>query len=234
MRISKKNLKLFLYFAILLIVGIFIIRSLKNRRETFTEQNLTAYLNSKGFTTDKLEGYSAEIPQQIEDLIKLTKGNGIEVMEIGFNAGHSAETFLKNNPSLKLTSFDIGEWDYVSVAKNYIDSTYPSRHTLILGDSTKIIPEYTLRNNKKFDVIFIDGGHDYEIANADLKNCMKLAHKDTLILIDDTIYTPGWEKKYTLGPTKAWTEYVEKQIISEIKRVEYSEGRGMSWGKYIL
>jgi predicted O-methyltransferase YrrM len=35
------------------------------------------------------------------------------IMEIGFNAGHSAETFLSSNKNINLTSFDIGEKDYL-------------------------------------------------------------------------------------------------------------------------
>jgi len=230
MHLSKKVRRVLLYLAVIFIL-VFVFLYF-NYREGFTEEGITAHLISKGFTLDKLEGNSEQNPKQLEDLINLTKESGIKVMEIGFNAGHSAETMLKNNPSLTLVSFDIGEHDYVPVAKTYIDSTYPSRHTLILGDSTKTLPEYISQNNKKFDVIFIDGGHDYAIADADLKNSMKLAHKDTIIIIDDTFYTPGGEKPHTIGPTKAWTEYVKNGMISEINHVEYSEGRGMSWGKY--
>ena len=154
-------------------------------------------------------------------------------MEIGFNAGHSAEVFLKNNSKLTLTSFDLGSHDYVLTAKEYIDVIYKNRHTLILGDSTITVPKYINDNpNKKFDVIFIDGGHDYSIANADLQNCMNLAHKDTIVIIDDTIYTPGWEHWYTIGPTKTWLEHIANNKIIGINKKDYRHGHGMSWGKY--
>jgi hypothetical protein len=44
---------------------------------------------------------------------------------------------------------------------------FPGRHELITGDSRETVPafadEYPTR---AFDLIYIDGGHDYEIAKA--------------------------------------------------------------------
>ena len=87
--------------------------------------SLTNFLNSRNFYS--FEGYSQQVPQQVEDLINLTNKPNINVMEIGFNAGHSAEVFLQNNKELTLISFDLGTHDYVTTAKEYIDATYPNR-----------------------------------------------------------------------------------------------------------
>ena len=83
-------------------------------------------------------------------------------------------------------------------------------------------------------MIFIDGGHDYEISKADMENCFHLAHKDTIVILDDTIFTQGWEQGYTIGPTRSWIEHLQENKIVELNRKDYCNGRGMSWGKYIL
>ena len=185
-------------------------------------------------TENVTEGHSGQNLEQQADLIKLSE-NSFNVMEIGFNGGHSAETFLKNNPNIILTSFDIGEHDYLKIAKDYIDTIYPGRHILILGDSTITIPKYILENkNKTFDIIFIDGCHESSIAKADLDNCMKLANKNTIVILDDTVNDIANEKNHNIGPNKPWKEHIMNGTINQIKSVDYGPGRGMSWGKYNL
>lgn len=193
------------------------------------DTTLENYLKSKHILC---EGKSADISEQVEKLIELSSEPNINIMEIGFNAGHSSELFLKNNNTSKVLSFDLGEYNSVEVGKDYIDCMYPGRHTLILGDSKETIPKFIIDNsNIKFDLIFIDGGHDYLTAKSDLENSYLLSHTNTLIIMDDVVYTPSWEQHYTVGPTKIWVEHVMSKKIFELGSKDYKNGRGMAWGK---
>jgi predicted O-methyltransferase YrrM len=179
----------------------------------------------------EMQGNSHEIPQQTSTLSKLASDANIKtIFEIGFNAGHSAETFLMTNPNAKLTSVDILENDALKFGKQYIDATFSNRHTLLLGDSKQIVP--TL--DTKFDLIFIDGGHDYETAKADILNCKKLAHKGTIVIVDDVSNYLDQYTTWAVDPTKVWKEMRDNSIIQQIGYEDYAWGRGMVWGYYNL
>lgn len=130
--------------------------------------------------------------------------------EIGFNAGLSSFSFLKSNANARVYSFDINEYDYVEDAKKHIDKMFPGRHELIIGDSRQTVPKFHKENpHVHFDLIFIDGGHDYETVKADIINMKKLANEGTKIIIDDL--TP-W-KEWGIGPPRAWQEARDQGII---------------------
>lgn len=189
------------------------------------------YLNS---AYNMGEGHSGQVPKQTDTLKELASNPSIKnVLEIGFNSGHSADTILDSNPNIKLVSFDIGTERNVILGKTYVDRKFPFRHCLIIGDSTKTVPEF-LKDHPdfKFDLIFIDGGHTYDIATKDIMNCKELAHAETVVVMDDVVHDSNME--YCVGPTQAWKDAASKNVVTVTDTVKFKENRGMSWGKYVL
>ncbi|HWC82329.1 MAG TPA: class I SAM-dependent methyltransferase [Pseudonocardiaceae bacterium] len=128
------------------------------------------------------------------------------IAEIGFNGGFSSFTFLSANPQAEVVSFDLCAFDYSLPAKAHLDELFPGRHTLIPGDSTATVPKFAEENPElRFDLIFIDGGHEYEVARADLHNTRALATEDTILVIDDLTPWKPWGR----GPTQAWLEALD-------------------------
>lgn len=194
---------------------------------------LTEYLLERGIC--ELEGNISEVPAQQLELIRLSK-NVKTALEIGFNAGHSAEIMLENNPDLNLFSFDLGDHGYSLIGKQFIDIKYPGRHTLIIGDSRISIPKFIKDfPGKTFDLLFIDGGHEYEIAKADLENCRYLADKESIFILDDTVMQPNnIIYDYNVGPNRALIELNDKKLLCNVSCIDFQSGRGMSVGKYNL
>tara|TARA_B110000259_G_C14020363_1_gene402799 strand:- start:316 stop:951 length:636 start_codon:yes stop_codon:yes gene_type:complete len=183
------------------------------------------------------EGHTGQISDQTALLRQLSNSSekGMNVMEIGFNCGHSSETFLLANKNNNVVSFDIGIYDYVRLGKKYIDYTFPNRHQLVIGNSLKTVPQFSESNNHiKFDLIFIDGHHGFHYAYNDIINCKALAHSKTILIVDDVVdeKTKYKHEHWTIGPTKAWRELISKNFIHEIGSKTYSDGRGVSLGMY--
>ena len=117
------------------------------------------------------------------------------MLEIGFNAGHSAAHLLVANPDLELYCFDLCYHTYTPTCFEYLKSVFGDRIKLISGDSSKTIPAFIAEHNFdiSFDGFHIDGCHDPMIAREDIYWCHHLAQKDAWVVFDDTDYAPLFE-----------------------------------------
>ena len=72
---------------------------------------------------DRFEGNISSFPQQIQSFKNLSSNLPpySNLLEIGFNAGHSSVLFLDSNSTLNITSFDLGG-NAPSVGKDFIDA----------------------------------------------------------------------------------------------------------------
>jgi predicted O-methyltransferase YrrM len=159
------------------------------------------------------EGSSS--PEQQDYLRRLVRRSSARLVgEIGFNAGFSSLTFLSASTDVQVVSFDIASRDVVGHAKEFVDAKYPDRHELIIGDSTLSVPRYRMQQPATyFDIVFIDGGHDYETVREDISNMRALSHPGTSVVIDDLTPWLWWGE----GPTRAWTEAISHGTIVPVE-----------------
>ena len=175
-----------------------------------------------------VEGHSGNLPactKLLRETVQQLPPNS-RVLEIGFNCGHSAYTMLSARTDVTLLSLDLGAHVYVEEAKRYIDATFPNRHILLLGDSRVTLPQV----RGTFDMFFIDGGHDFSVASPDMRNCLRLARAGDLILMDDVIVSPEWQRSWTEGPWRVWSESMAEGAIKHKVVVEFEPGRGVAIG----
>jgi hypothetical protein len=97
------------------------------------------------------------------------------ICEIGFNAGNSALIWLMANPRARVIMFDTMTHAYSWTAMKFIrelkelNASHSDRFEIFEGDSRETVKAFHEKYpNVKCDLLSIDGGHDYDIAVADI------------------------------------------------------------------
>jgi hypothetical protein len=119
--------------------------------------------------------------------------NSKNILEIGFNAGHSCLVFLLSNPSSKIYLFDVCTHLYAVPCFEYLQSVFgKDRLELIQGYSEQTIPEFRQRKIP-IDLYHIDGAHDTVSVSTDIDNCSRIAIENgtttglpAIVIVDDT------------------------------------------------
>lgn len=62
-----------------------------------------------------------------------------------------------------------------------------------------------------FDLVFVDGGHTHEIAIGDIRSLRRLAHADTILVVDDMLPHRPWG----VGVISAWTEAIATGVVAQ-------------------
>lgn len=186
------NAKLLRSLVFYLFVATCFSSSIVGAKESLTD--LDTYLQARGYYLSPAhsninEGYCS-IAQRRAYRDALKKHPEVKtIAEIGFNGGHSVETFFEALDKVKILSFDINWHPYTPVGVEFMQKKYVNRFEFIPGDSGQTVKAYSESHpDVKFDLIYIDGCHEYAHAIADIYNCQKLAHRNTIVWIDD--YAP--------------------------------------------
>ena len=172
---------------------------------------LHSYLHSKGVVVENILGNTGLYYEKARALAAMFADPRVEtVCEIGFNAGHSALNALLAREGIQVVSFDLGQfWDtYGQYSYELLQHSFPNQLTLIMGDSTVTVPKFIReRPEQKCNIIFVDGGHDFETASADISNMAALANQTYhRLIVDDA----NWGEV-----RQAWDKAIDTGIVRE-------------------
>ena len=109
--------------------------------------------------------------------------NAQNILEIGFNGGHSCLLYLCSNLTSKIDLFDLGCHNYAKMCYTYLDKEFPSRLNIVWGDSAKTLTAF--KTNTVYDLLHIDGGHDPYTLIKDINNCNCFVNEKSILIIDD-------------------------------------------------
>ena len=140
------------------------------------------------FLTEGLNAVEGHLKTTTRTVEKFTEIYNIiqpsKVLEIGFNAGHSAYMSLTILPEVVYNSVDIGRHYYTSINADKLKDLFGERFSYQKVNSQKIMPS----SKQGYDAVFIDGDHSITGITSDLKLCNSM--KVPYILVDD--YNRKW------------------------------------------
>jgi len=138
---------------------------------------------------EEVEGYTFQQPTQFKVLHYLASlPNVHSICETGFNLGHSSFNYLTASDHAVVHSFDLGIHQYAHKMATFMRRFFPNRFFVHFGDSTRTVPQFVRTHpDHRCDFIYVDGGHTYPIAIADLLNMAAMADVDNgnVIMFDD-------------------------------------------------
>ena len=120
------------------------------------------------------------------------------ILEIGFHCGNSAYILLDNAELIsQFISIDHGSDGHLShvekAAANFVQSF--KNFKFIRGDSKTCLEKLISEKCEKFDLIHVDGGHEYFAAYNDMLLSDKLLRPGGILVLDD-IDVPNVQRSY--------------------------------------
>lgn len=119
----------------------------------------------------------------IKSLFALVEdGDFKNILEVGFDTGSSSLALLRACPNATMLSIDIQD---CPVGRQLIESSeVRERHIFIEADSRGYLRQLST-SNRKFDLIYIDGDHLYDVAKSDIYKAEALLQPGGIMIVDD-------------------------------------------------
>lgn len=145
-----------------------------------------------------------------------------KILEIGSGWGITARFLLEFAKDSFIDTIDSRK-ELVDFDKNV--KGFEGRYRRHIGKSSTVLKSL-IEQGKKYELILVDGSHNYEDVKSDLELAWKLLDDNYgVIFIDDYMHEHNFDGDY--GVTRATNEFLKAKRL-EIKKVEiYSEANGL-------
>jgi hypothetical protein len=113
-----------------------------------------------------------------------------KILEIGSFEGYSANIFNKIFPGHEIYCIDpwLSYSNLPNIDFNQIENNFDNNTKNLNIKKFKMLSNNFFKINKEFfDIIYIDGAHDYESVLSDANNSIKILRKNGIIFFDDFI-----------------------------------------------
>lgn len=118
------------------------------------------------------------------------------LLEIGIDTGASlvplTAFLVRTRERFGIVGVDIKVQEAAKIMLNNLDIPQGGHVQLVQGNSLEVIPKL-VEGNSKFDVVLIDGDHNYYTVSRELQHLEALCHPHTLVIIDD--YNGRWSER---------------------------------------
>ena len=220
----KKLFFLYKSNAIFLVYIIFIKNKFKNifikkKIKQFKRQH-QIFLKSKNITHDYFSSHAYNFKEIFVNY------NHFSYLEIGSFEGNSAIFVANNFPNSEIHCIDnwIGTEEYKDLHFLNIEKNFNKNIELFknIKKYKMTSDNFFLENNKKFDVIYIDGYHKGYQVLKDFKNSWKILKKNGVLIFDDFIWK--FFEKIEDNPCYVINAYL-RVIYKEIKILKVSNSQ---------
>lgn len=182
-----------------------------NLREFLRHQTNAEYGGYRMF--DGTRSHLMHNPNELSDLIfflkeyeKIKRKKISNFLEIGFNSG------ILNTILNKFFKFEqivvIDTFTYEISSTDLLANLKRKNLVLVCGSSNKKENLQTIKKFQPYDLIFVDGSHEYNDVKKDLNNYSKMLSDDGILVVHD-IHSLEFP-----GVNKAWSEFKRQNNFS--------------------
>lgn len=140
--------------------------------------------------------YIGYLPTVKRRIAELPQHHVVSLLEVGIDRGTSLiplVAFLaRTRERFMAVGVDIKVQESVKLMLNSLDLQQHQNVACIEDNSLKVLP-VLVEQGIKFDVIMLDGDHNYHTVSTELASLEALAHPHTLVVIDD--YDGRWSER---------------------------------------